>query len=79
MPPKPRIVCRRAAGSMTAVAAAVADAVPDAPTAAVVAVSTGRAPIVARTVLRLGDFRSPFTGSFRPWVVAMSPPLDCWR
>jgi hypothetical protein len=60
MPPKPRIVCRCADGLMTAVAAEASEA----PRIDVVAVRTGRAPIVVRTVLRLGGRRSLLTGSF---------------
>jgi hypothetical protein len=45
---------------MTAVAAAASEA----PRIDVVAVRTGRAPIVVRTVLRLGGRRSLLTGSF---------------
>ncbi|MDI5912230.1 MULTISPECIES: hypothetical protein [Streptomyces] len=59
MPPKPRIVCRVADGSMTAVAAAVTVPASDALATDGATVRTGRVPNVARTVLRLVDFFSP--------------------
>jgi hypothetical protein len=74
MPPKPRIVCRVADGSMTAVAAAVTAPVSEALATDDAAVRTGSAPNVARTVLRLVDLFSPPRRSLRLCVTF--PPLD---
>ena len=68
MPPKPRIVCRRADGSTTTAAAAAAAALE----CGSATERTGSTPIATSTALRLGDFGPAFFDASCSDVMALS-------